>query len=338
MQASENCDVRARRPLVSVLMATYNRAHTIKRAVESVLAQTYPFWELIIVDDGSTDATADELRTIGDPRVRVLTMQTNSGVCAARNAAFDVMTGDWFTFLDSDDEMLPTALDSLLAASERGDPPYRWVLCNCIDSSTGQLAGLGLDYDQTIDLPGVVRRCRGEHWGLIRTDILGKSRFNPQLPGWETVLWYSLGRDVTRYYLHSGLRIYHTEGADRISLRPALPDATELVRLYATVGTEESYLSALRAYAPDRYADVARMILVAQIASADRAAARRTLECSRMAWSKFHQLAASGTIAAGPQTAMMIVRVAIAAKRAKRAAAALRRTPSLSRATATRAC
>ncbi|MEZ5856174.1 MAG: glycosyltransferase family 2 protein [Hyphomicrobiaceae bacterium] len=85
----------------SVIIPTYNRAATIADAIESVLAQTHPAHEIIVIDDGSSDATPDSLAKYTD-RITVI-RQRNAGVSAARNAGLAAATGDWLTFLDSDD-------------------------------------------------------------------------------------------------------------------------------------------------------------------------------------------------------------------------------------------
>jgi glycosyltransferase involved in cell wall biosynthesis len=110
---------------VSALIPTYNRrAHTL-RAIESVLAQTLPVDEIIVVDDGSTDGTAEAIRSRYKSRVAVLT-QNNAGVSAARNRAIQAARGDWVAFLDSDDLWLPDKLAcqfeaiSALGAAEFG--------------------------------------------------------------------------------------------------------------------------------------------------------------------------------------------------------------------------
>jgi glycosyltransferase involved in cell wall biosynthesis len=92
-------------PRFSIVMPTYNRADTILRAIESVRAQGFSDWELIVVDDGSTDGTAERLAGL-DPRLRVI-RQENRGVTAARNAGLAAVTGQLIGFLDSDDEWLP---------------------------------------------------------------------------------------------------------------------------------------------------------------------------------------------------------------------------------------
>jgi glycosyltransferase involved in cell wall biosynthesis len=99
---------------VSVVIPTYNRSHLILRALTSVLAQTVPPREIIVVDDGSTDDTLRILGTLGD-RLRVLT-QPNAGGAAARNRGISEATTDWVAFLDSDDVWTPDHLARLCAA------------------------------------------------------------------------------------------------------------------------------------------------------------------------------------------------------------------------------
>jgi glycosyltransferase involved in cell wall biosynthesis len=94
---------------VSVIIPTYNRAFFLTEAVASVLAQTYGDFELLVVDDGSTDATPAALAPFGS-RVAVLRRATRGGVSAARNLGAAAATGDWLAFLDSDDLWLPEKL------------------------------------------------------------------------------------------------------------------------------------------------------------------------------------------------------------------------------------
>jgi glycosyltransferase involved in cell wall biosynthesis len=96
------------RPRFSVIIPAYNGAATIRRALESVLAQTHPPEEVIVVDDGSTDASAEIVAGFGGP-IRLLRQQ-NRGVSAARNRGAAEATGDWLTFLDVDDLYFPDRL------------------------------------------------------------------------------------------------------------------------------------------------------------------------------------------------------------------------------------
>ena len=95
---------------VSVLMPTLNRAHLLPRAITSVLGQSHDDWELIIVDDGSTDDTPDVVRSFDDRRLIYLPLADNVGVSAARNVGLGRASGDYVAFLDSDDEFDPGKL------------------------------------------------------------------------------------------------------------------------------------------------------------------------------------------------------------------------------------
>lgn len=95
--------------LVSVMMPAFNAAAYIRSAIESVLAQTYADWELLVVNDGSTDATAVVAGEFTDPRVRVFN-KANGGESSARNVALDHATGEFIAYLDADDLYLPEHL------------------------------------------------------------------------------------------------------------------------------------------------------------------------------------------------------------------------------------
>lgn len=91
----------------SVIIPTYNRGHTLARAIESVLAQTVRDYEIIVVDDGSTDDTAELLE---EYRVKILRFEQNGGVAKARNRGVSAANGEWIAFLDSDDWWEPNKL------------------------------------------------------------------------------------------------------------------------------------------------------------------------------------------------------------------------------------
>ncbi|QPJ62903.1 MAG: glycosyltransferase [Candidatus Nitronauta litoralis] len=95
-------------PRVSVVIPTYNRVEFLEKAVESVLLQTWSNWELIVVDDGSTDDTADTMQ--GIPQVNFLRFEENKGVSYARNRGIEIAGGEFICFLDSDDQWLPEKL------------------------------------------------------------------------------------------------------------------------------------------------------------------------------------------------------------------------------------
>ena len=116
-------------PKVSVVIPVYNGARTIGRALKSVFAQTFRDFEIIVVNDGSTDDTASVLAGYGD-RIQVVS-QSNRGVSAARNAGLRVSVGEYLVFLDDDDEWMPEMLARCTAVLDQ-DP-------DCVLAYTGVL-------------------------------------------------------------------------------------------------------------------------------------------------------------------------------------------------------
>jgi glycosyltransferase involved in cell wall biosynthesis len=101
-------------PTVSIVMPTFNRAYIIENSIKSVLSQSYENWELIIVDDGSTDNTRELIESIGDSRI-VYVYQENKGPAAARNYALTIAHGKWIAYLDSDNEFFSNYLGTMLS-------------------------------------------------------------------------------------------------------------------------------------------------------------------------------------------------------------------------------
>lgn len=105
--------------LVSVVMPSYNTAEYISASIESVQAQTYTNWELIIVDDCSTDSTDVVVQKyLNDTRIRYYQNETNCGAAISRNKALKEAKGKWIAFLDSDDLWLPEKLEKQIGFME----------------------------------------------------------------------------------------------------------------------------------------------------------------------------------------------------------------------------
>ncbi len=119
-------------PQVSVVIPTYNRAGVLGRALTSVLSQTFPDLECIIVDDGSTDQTIALLEGFQDPRLRLLRLPINGGAGHARNVGIRAARGELLAFLDSDDEWLPQMLERLVGRlRECEDSRTTVAYCRC---------------------------------------------------------------------------------------------------------------------------------------------------------------------------------------------------------------
>lgn len=107
-------------PLISIVMPTYNRGHCLDRAIASVLDQDYPQWELIIVDNHSTDDTEAVIARFPDPRIRVMKIHNNGLIAASRNMGIRAARGKYVAFLDSDDWWVKKKLSVSVKALESG--------------------------------------------------------------------------------------------------------------------------------------------------------------------------------------------------------------------------
>ena len=107
--------------VVSVVLPTFNRSGVLPRAVESVLTQTFRDWELIVVDDHSTDSTADVIEQYRDPRIVRVSNAGRKGAAGARNTGICMARGEYVAFLDSDDEWLPSKLERQVEVAAKMD-------------------------------------------------------------------------------------------------------------------------------------------------------------------------------------------------------------------------
>jgi glycosyltransferase involved in cell wall biosynthesis len=139
------------KPKVSVVIPTYNRAHLIKTAINSILMQTYRDFEIIIADDCSTDNTQQVIKDIKDDRVKYLRLEKNSGSCAARNAGIRTAKTDWVAFLDSDDYWLETKLEKQVKLIPQLSREYAVIHCGIqlVDETNNKPVGERIIQDGT---------------------------------------------------------------------------------------------------------------------------------------------------------------------------------------------
>ncbi len=220
-------------PTVSVIIPTYNRLPLLSRAIDSIVAQTFGDWEIVLVDDGSTDSTrelADRYsRRLGDRLVYI--HQPNRGAGAARNRGIDQCRGRFVAFLDSDDEFLPTKLERQLELFELR-PELGFVY-----SDYGFVDLDGTRYESDFDIEHPLARevpvepvapglyaCRGSLFdvlirgyfictivGLVRREVLGSSiRFREeQTFGEEWLFYLEVARTCPAGFVDKPLAVYH---------------------------------------------------------------------------------------------------------------------------------
>ncbi len=131
LNSSRCTDALSEKPLVSVIMATHNRVHRIKDSINSVIDQSYERWELIIIDDGSTDGTADTITSeFDDARIRVIQSQ-HQGVSSARNKGLKSANGEFIAYLDSDNTYEKDYLRGMIAHLLNAKADHAYAVLKC---------------------------------------------------------------------------------------------------------------------------------------------------------------------------------------------------------------
>lgn len=130
------------KPLVSVIMPTYNCGRFIAESIRSVLSQTYTEWELLIVDDCSTDETESIVSSYKDPRIRYMRNERNMGAALTRNRALREAAGRYIAFLDSDDLWLPEKLEKQIAFMQQNGYAFTYHNYTEIDERSQPLGVL----------------------------------------------------------------------------------------------------------------------------------------------------------------------------------------------------
>lgn len=144
--------------LVSIIMPSYNTGPYIKETIQSVLYQTYKKWELIIVDDCSTDNTDEVLSEICDERIRYFKNEKNSGAALSRNRALREAKGQWIAYLDSDDIWMPEKLEKQVSFMEENGYAFSYTNYEEIDAE-GNKTGVKVTGPKKITKTGMFNYC-----------------------------------------------------------------------------------------------------------------------------------------------------------------------------------
>lgn len=200
----------------SVVIPLYNKERFVERAVESVLTQTWTNYEVVVVDDGSTDDGPSVVAKYLGPKVRLI-RQRNSGVSAARNRGIAEARMPWIAFLDADDEYLPTRLErcaEFIAKFPNIGAVYTGVVHRTFSGpavldSTRSSEGMVVDYLRfSIDGPG-----RGMYTSgvTVRADVFSSAGYfaDGVKIGEDTDMWFRVGIVAEVGYIPAHLAIYH---------------------------------------------------------------------------------------------------------------------------------
>lgn len=197
--------------LVSIIMPSYNTAEYIAASIESVLAQTYADWELIIVDDCSADNTDSVVAPyLEDKRIRYLKNATNSGAAISRNYALREAKGRWIAFLDSDDLWLPQKLEKQIAFMEKNGYSFTYTSYSKIDESSVPV-GVFVSGPKKISKTGMFNYCwLGCLTVMYDAEAIGLVQINDIRKNNDYAMWLQICQKARCYLLDECLALYRT--------------------------------------------------------------------------------------------------------------------------------
>lgn len=193
MKVNEQSGVEQKQPLVSVIMPAYNAEEYISEAVQSVMAQTYTNWELLILDDCSTDSTADKARCFSDldPRITLYSNPKNIGVALTRNKGMALAKGSWVALLDSDDIWHKDKLEKQLVAAENTGADIVYCSYSLMDKNGEHLSDFIVPERTSYD-DMLRKNVIGCSTVFMRSPILIHHHFSTEHYHEDYVLWLEL--------------------------------------------------------------------------------------------------------------------------------------------------
>ncbi len=204
--------------LVSIIMPSYNTATLIAETIQSVLAQSYPNWELIIVDDCSTDETDDVVKSyLSDARIHYLKNEKNSGAAVSRNRALREAKGKWIAFLDSDDLWTPDKLDRQIRFMEQNGYRFSYTEYEEIDAE-GNKTGVKVSGPKKITRCGMVNYCwPGCLTVMYDADAVGLVQIKDIRKNNDYAMWLKVSKKEICYLLGENLAQYRRGRSGSIS-------------------------------------------------------------------------------------------------------------------------
>lgn len=206
----------------SFIVPAYNRAFCIGATIESILVQEYQDYEIVIVDDGSTDDTKQLVETylFKSDKIRYHQLPQNKGVNIAKNTGAELAHGKYYVFLDSDDRLLEnTSLGKIYEIIEANNRP-EILMFACIDLNSNPTI-LSTEVNGAISFADYFKgRARGEYLPVVAGDSFKRRKFYQDIKGGEGLTWQKIAKDSNSIYISNiAVRLYDNQGSDRLSVK-----------------------------------------------------------------------------------------------------------------------
>lgn len=262
---------------IIVIIATFNRENRLMNAVHSIIDQSHSDWRLIIIDDGSSDGTAEYLNSLTDSRIITHSLRQNAGVNKARNKAIDIIQEKnlkgYITLLDDDDIFHSKCFEEFSAIVKSADTPNsQWYTANCIRTNGDKISKIkrygfaSYNYDYMYG-----KNIRGDLTHFISTSIINNIRFSTQFKNSEE--WYffcQIAKDYQLFSLDYDAKIVETLETGLLTSKVNKDKKIEVLKYK---------LKVLEQFIPDKYTSLQTISLVNELAkSGQKSEARQLLQ------------------------------------------------------------
>lgn len=234
--------------LVSIVVPSFNHGRFISKMIDSVLLQSYKNWELIIVDNNSTDDTDEIISSYRDNRIRIFKINNNGIIAISRNKGIKKAKGDWIAFLDSDDAWFPDKLEKCLQVAEKADLIYHNMILYLADQDILSkriiksrklkqpiFKDLLIRGNTILNSSVIVRKCLLEKVGSLNENknIITSEDYH---------LWLKIAQITNRFVLHPyPLGYYAVHGKGMSQRDTSLQLRKSVSEFLSTLSTREKY-------------------------------------------------------------------------------------------------
>jgi glycosyltransferase involved in cell wall biosynthesis len=270
-------------PRFSIVIPVHNRSALVLRAIASCLSQRSEDFEVIVVDDGSTDRTPDDVARIADPRVRLIVQPANRGTCPARNVGADRAAGDWIVSLDSDDELTDDALPLIASEIDRLPDHVDGLrfMCRLDDGRLSPDPPLQREiwnYEGYVRWAASTLHTRQESLPCVRRKTFERVRYVDGRGSLESLYHLDFAKTFVSAASPAVVRMYHAGADDRLT-SPDVPrmisGAGDYMRTFELV--LRHHAPAFEAWAPSLLTYYTRALATQQFLANQRIAGLRTI-------------------------------------------------------------
>ncbi|QWC22570.1 glycosyltransferase family 2 protein [Bacillus haikouensis] len=241
---SYNTILNRNEDLVSVIMPTYNSSNYINETIKSVLNQTYHNWELIVVDDCSTDNTCEIVKSFikEEPRIKYFKLEINSGAAIARNKAVELAGGHYMAFLDSDDIWFPDKLNKQITFMKNNNYNFSCTSYTKIDEY-GKFLNQVIEANKISDYEKILKNNPGNSTVVYNSKNLGKFIIPNIKKRNDYVMWLQVIKAAKHLY-----GIQEPLGSHRIRLGSLSNKKTNLIMYHWKVYRDIESLSVFKSF------------------------------------------------------------------------------------------